>query len=366
MTQGTLVIKDTYTKQPKKRIWELDFLRGFCILLMVMDHLFYNLASNSMFGYSWSMSENPGAVKAVDAAIFYFDGVPMTPFMWISDCLIFLLFITFALVALFSYKNGKEGVKKVVAVAVASLIIVLCMTLVNTLLGYDGYEVTSGSTQSYSLRDWVQNFVLWIFFTLCGISCFFSKNNIKRTAEVGICAGLITLATYLGEKAFGMGGIIVRYGVLHMLATAIAIFTFVQILCSVLIKNQKVRKYTLSAVCFAIGITAYVLYRYLFKLDLPANNDLAFLHETFRTGFYSSDYMVLLEQLPKVMFGCAIAPFLYSEKKTMLPALDKNWHKPICFMGRHTLVVVLAHQLLITGVLALISFLWITPGSFGI
>ncbi|NLP29844.1 MAG: DUF1624 domain-containing protein [Clostridiales bacterium] len=27
-----------------KRIWELDFLRGFCILLMIIDHTFYDLA----------------------------------------------------------------------------------------------------------------------------------------------------------------------------------------------------------------------------------------------------------------------------------------------------------------------------------
>ena len=366
MTQNTRVIKDTYTKEPKKRIWELDFLRGFCILLMVMDHLFYNLASESMFGYSWSLSGVQGAVDAVDAAVFYFNGVPMTPYMWISDCLIFLLFITFTLVAVFSYKNGKEGWKKVIAVASVSLVIVLAMTIVNTFIGYDGHEILYGNVNTYGLRDWVQNFVLWIFFTLCGISCFFSKNNVKRTAEVAICAGLITLATYIGDEYLGMGGIIVKYGVLHMLATSVAIFTVVQLICTALIKNGKARKYTISAVCFVIGIVAYVMYRYLFKVDVTPNNDLAFLHETFKTGYYSSDYMVLLEQLPKVMFGCAIAPFLYSEKKTMLPALDKKWHKPVCFMGRHTLVVVLLHQLIITGLLALISYLWITPGSLGI
>lgn len=37
----------------KKRIWELDFIRGFCIFLMIMDHTLYDLAfifQNQWFG----------------------------------------------------------------------------------------------------------------------------------------------------------------------------------------------------------------------------------------------------------------------------------------------------------------------------
>lgn len=31
--------------EKRKRVWEIDMLRGFCILLMIMDHFFYNLTT---------------------------------------------------------------------------------------------------------------------------------------------------------------------------------------------------------------------------------------------------------------------------------------------------------------------------------
>ena len=37
--------------QGKNRIWELDFIRGFCIWLMIMDHTLYDLAF--VFKYRW-------------------------------------------------------------------------------------------------------------------------------------------------------------------------------------------------------------------------------------------------------------------------------------------------------------------------
>ena len=41
-------------KDKKKRIFEIDFVRGFCILLMVMDHFFYDWGYliKDIFNYS--------------------------------------------------------------------------------------------------------------------------------------------------------------------------------------------------------------------------------------------------------------------------------------------------------------------------
>ena len=35
----------------RSRIWELDFLRGVCVLLMVFDHTMYDIALQ--FGNTW-------------------------------------------------------------------------------------------------------------------------------------------------------------------------------------------------------------------------------------------------------------------------------------------------------------------------
>lgn len=41
-------------EKSKSRIWELDFIRGFCILLMILDHTLYDLAY--IFGYKWALA----------------------------------------------------------------------------------------------------------------------------------------------------------------------------------------------------------------------------------------------------------------------------------------------------------------------
>ena len=35
----------------KNRIWELDFIRGLCVLLMIFDHVLYDIAD--IFGRPW-------------------------------------------------------------------------------------------------------------------------------------------------------------------------------------------------------------------------------------------------------------------------------------------------------------------------
>ena len=133
----------------KNRIWELDFVRGLCVLLMIFDHTMYDIAD--IFGYEWWQS-------AIDA--------------------------------------GKSSAK---------------------FLG-DLWQVAHdyyfGSTQSIwgvmstgsPIRAFVEPMVVVIFALCCGISCSFSRSNLKRGIELAILSGLITLVTYLlGEPNISLG-----------------------------------------------------------------------------------------------------------------------------------------------------------------
>ena len=59
-------------EKQKKRIWELDFIRGFCILLMIMDHAFYDLAY--LFGQKWALAFFNWPVRSIGwwIAVFCF------------------------------------------------------------------------------------------------------------------------------------------------------------------------------------------------------------------------------------------------------------------------------------------------------
>lgn len=39
-----------------------------------------------------------------------------------------------------------------------------------------------------------------------------------------------------------------------------------------------------------------------------------------------------------------------------MPKLDGKWNKPVCFIGRHTLIVYVVHLILIVAVLELASY----------
>lgn len=345
---------------PTSRIWELDFLRGFCILLMCVDHLFVDI----YFMYrNWGTSEKPFFANFFHAASRYMgyssDRV-VIPIDAMQICEYVFLWLIILLVTIsFIVKTAKDKTKptkvQVVDYSMAMVFAVLScvvMVIINNTVGYAEDRNTA--------RDFIHNIILWFFFLLCGIGCRLSKNNFKRFLQIAICAGLISLFTYLAEVVLKMTGVLVLYGVLHMLATAVLIYAVIELIWRLIFnkpEQAEKRKYAISITCFAVGVVSYFLNQYLWVISstLPSNDWLAWIHEGFVDVFESSDYFKLLESLHMIMFGAAIGPFIYPEKKSLFPELQPVNKGVFCFMGRHTLWVVLIHQLVISGSLFLID-----------
>lgn len=287
----------------RRRIWELDFLRGVFILLMVMDHTFFDIGYPYMFGEAWLGSGNAAAVKMVEFCRFYWD---------------------------------------------------------------------------HPVREWVHDMVLWGFFLLCGMSVAFSRNNYVHSAKIGLCAVILTCGTLLAE-AWGVGtGIAIRFGVLHMLAV-----------CSMLVAlvYGVVRRHRLLQIYVFFGLG---LFFYLFGVlyldarawpdepawlcvisDVMGNAYLFTPGDCFPVFGYMEgmvDYSKWLAVpfITRVFWGAALVPLLYPVKRTLLPRLDRAWHRPVSFVGRHTLFIVIAHQVVIPLVLALVTGWFVTPGDYGI
>lgn len=359
-------IKNYFSKESRQqrkekvgnRIWELDFLRGFCILLMCVDHFFVDVVS--MYP-NWRNSEN-SAISSIfhaanrymgfsaDRVVIPIDKMQLCEyvFLWM---IILLAVLSFVL--RFVKTKTKPDKKAIVDFSLTVGIATLCcvsIAVVNTTVGYE--------VSRHTVRDFIHPIILWFFFLLCGIGCRLSKNNFKRALQIGICAGLISLFTYLAEVVLGFDGLMVRFGVLHMLATVVLIYAVIECICKLLVKNPEKRKYVLSAICFVVGVVFYFLNQYFYQYasNLPETDWLAWLHYSFADMFESSDWFTVCEGLYKVMFGASIAPFLYSEKKSLFPDLKPLNKGVFCFMGRHTLWVVLIHQLVLSLGLFLINF----------
>lgn len=257
----------------KDRIWELDFIRGICVLLMIWDHFMFNIAE--IFGDAWATA-NP-----------IHNGI-----------------LEFA----YNYETGM-------------------------------------------LRELFHPIIFCLFFLLCGISCNLSKNNLKRGIEALFLAFGITAVTSMFNMA-------ITFGVLHMLAFSILIY---HIIAKVCLDNKRL----ISMVCLIAGMVIIIVTQVYTKYPPDnSNTDLGFI-ANYLGAYQSADYFPMLPNLGYVLLGASVGGFVYGEKKSVLPILDKyGWYKPISFWGNKALIVYILHQPIIIGLLSIISYLFITPGDF--
>lgn len=274
-----------------RRIWELDFLRGFAIILMCIDHLMYDLAYE--FSDVWRVQGGAAGV-----------------------------------IARFACRWWSHG----------------------------GHWI--GRT-----RDIVQVVALCVFFGLCGGSTIFSRDNLSRAMKTFLAASVITVGTYFAADLGIIGEWdIITFGVLHMLAFATVIVAAVYALSRLAKGKGDLVFFIASAVLAGLAFLANHL---LCNAELETNRWLMFLHEDFaEVAWAGGDYFPLLPYLGYVFGGAAVITLLYGGGKSLFPKADGVWNRPFRFVGRHTLLVVILHQVFNMLLLALVTAAFVDVGNF--
>lgn len=99
----------------KQRAWELDFLRGFAIIMVVWDHFMYDCAF--MFGEMWAYGGNASLARLGDFAYNYFTS-DLRAFWW--PFFVFVFFFVSGICTAFSKNNLLRGVKLALVAAALS------------------------------------------------------------------------------------------------------------------------------------------------------------------------------------------------------------------------------------------------------
>jgi len=275
----------------EKRIHEIDFLRGFLMIMVIIDHIFINLAVKSMPS-NWNL---PGAYD-----FFY---------TW--------------------YWKG-------------------------------------------TARDIIQPVALMLFCFVSGISCAFSKNNWKRAIETLILAGLIALGSHLAVL-WGWTGQPIDFDIIAVLGVCMLMYCFIQkrswkAILAMLLGCFLFASYIVPFIRNAIAANPEMvldpftnfnqLYRpgggYLIpKIIIPIFWEPLYI----RDGVWdiTADYLPLFPYAIFFFGGALFSYFVYKDKKKSIIKHKGNWEKPICFLGRHSLIVYLSHIFVIFGILALID-----------
>lgn len=217
---------------------------------------------------------------------------------------------------------------------------------------YDGIFFAGWKIPLFSLGGTIwQNGIGGLFILLSGISCHFSRSNLRRGLRCLVVAFLITGATYWFSPLAADW-----FGVLHFLGCAMIFYGFF----------RPVWDKLSPAVGILSGLFFFWLTFFLrtgkigapfFSLTLPS-----FLYANFFTAifgfppanFLSSDYYPILPWLFLFLCGCSLGKLVLSRQNASW--WDWSFCSPLGWMGRHSLLLYLIHQPILYGFFMLGSF----------
>jgi len=280
-------------KNPSKRIFEVDVLRGVAIFLMVLVHVSYTI------GIGWSY-----LLKAPSS------GAPA----WISSTQSFFKFVFISICTPAGTLNWRVS----------------------------GYNE---ATVLYSLEA----IFAGMFMFLCGISCAFSKLNLKRSFQLFFVANALSFILEFADLLLGIN-IHIWLGILNSLSLALLLYTLF---------DHFFKKWWQS---YLVAILLAIINGFIIFYAYQGRNDLASLSwnpKTFAEWLtnwgsllvglvrYGDDYFSPLLVTNVVFLGATVGKTLYRNRKSLTPDyFPKKWAKPFLFLGRHTLVIYVLHQVL--------------------
>lgn len=199
----------------------------------------------------------------------------------------------------------------------------------------------------WDVRTAVRIPVVLCFIMICGISCSFSRSNLKRGLKLAAVAAALTLATGLVDWIIGQGHeFLITFGILHMLSASILLYCLFQLVLG-------------SRGIFAIAVIFAAVGSYFYTGDHNAVDGWQWLGliVQLRGAFFSADYFPLLPGAGFFLLGSVLGPVLYKQKRSHFKRRENpRLTRPILLVGRHALAVYLIHQPIIMLILSIIFF----------
>lgn len=256
-----------------QRVWEIDALRGLLILCVLVNHLILTITAFCINGY-YSIDSAAWAT-AVDPLRIWFQ--------------------------------------------------------------YDDSGVLQLATWFTDFR-WTWTYpIVDVFFVVSGLTCAFSRNNLKRALRV-LAAGLFVAAFTFGLWQWTDDPTrFIRFGVLMCYACCQLIYVYF------LENKDNETLFMVAAPVFAVGY--YLRYHGTTATRLP----IFYIFGVPQIGDMSSDFWPIFPMLGWFLLGVVIGRKYYSQKTTLFPnQTAQKLTLPLQFLGRHSGAIYVGHILLYT------------------
>ncbi len=207
-----------------------------------------------------------------------------------------------------------------------------------------------------SLRKATHDAFVTLFVFLSGVSCSFSRNNLKRGIKMAIFAALLTSVTYAASQIFSVR-LTIRFNVIHVVALSVLLWSGIDFIRSKCVKAWQKNLFGAVTVC-VIALCLFVGANY--KLNpVDSTNELWYwlLPHTSSPSFNAftgGDYLPFLPDFAWFLMGGFLGGFVYKQKKTLFPSVNSKWVEPICFIGRYSLWVYFGSQVAMYGLIYLL------------
>ena len=209
----------------------------------------------------------------------------------------------------------------------------------------------------YSQPRQVIRFVALIGFCfISGVSSAFSRNNWLRAGQMIMLWAVIAVVTNLLQSWSVMDSIdlYIPFNVIGVLAWSTLFYCFIQ--------NKSWRS-ILAMFLFSFLMAQYFIpwFERINVIRGVDPNVPAFWNPTYwpgTSGRSYADWMPLFPFMAFFMLGAFASYFLYREKKqSLVPSWKRSWERPVCFLGRHTLIIYALHQFIIMPIFLLLNLL---------
>jgi len=215
------------------------------------------------------------------------------------------------------------------------------------------------------IEEYLANLFGSVFIFLCGISCQFSHNNIRRGLLLLLGALVITGSTWAVSALVGED-LLVVFGILHLLGSVVLLSGIAEAVSQALFRRP------VSPV-FDFFLGALILYLSFLFIDRFSGgvfpwavpfNDHGNYQELFPVagwialGRYEggADFYPLFPNAGTLILGIGFGKVFYKERKSLVPKLYTTLFKPICFIGRHTAWFYLGQPVVVLPVLFLVAY----------
>ena len=205
-----------------------------------------------------------------------------------------------------------------------------------------------------ALRSIIQPLCLMAFCLVSGISTAFSRNNWKRSGLMIIVWVAVMIVTSVFGPVFGFYPI--YFNIIGVLAWSSLIYCFFQ---------ERSWKSSLGIALISMLVTLCVLNPILSDLFYNAWNPFEinysspyaemFVPFVFKPMmFKQGDYMSLFPYMMFFFIGVIMTNFIYKDKKSHVKRRFE-WERPFCFIGRHSLIIYLAHQVVLLPIFMILN-----------